>query len=51
MTYSRELTFPVEPTPSDLKDLRRQVFRAGVKVIDGAKKGSSLRVKRPRRKS
>ena len=39
--YSKEITFPANPTKADIKSLRRQVARDTFEVIDGGKTESS----------
>lgn len=37
MPYSKEITFPANPTSADIKSLRRQVAKDQFEVIDGGK--------------
>lgn len=44
--FSVEISFPIEPTPEAIRQLRKQVARDQFKVVDGGKSASSLRPKR-----
>lgn len=37
MTYSKEITFPANPTQADIKNLRRQVAKDQFEVIEGGR--------------